>query len=167
MPYGANIDIRDTVNYKNVMEQYNLGPNGGILTSLNLFATRFDQVMALCEKQRDPSPKFIVVDTPGQIEIFTWSASGNIIAEAFAASFPTVCSLLPCLSPELSFLRPLSRFPCSPPPSCLVSPFLRSTTRQGRQLPSLFPPLLHWRLSSPSFLLTSRYSRFHMPPSSP
>jgi hypothetical protein len=26
------------------MKQYNLGPNGGILTSCNLFATRFDQV---------------------------------------------------------------------------------------------------------------------------
>lgn len=26
------------------MKQYNLGPNGGIVTSLNLFATRFDQV---------------------------------------------------------------------------------------------------------------------------
>lgn len=44
LPYGANIDIRDTVNYKNVMKQYGLGPNGGILTALNLFATRFDQV---------------------------------------------------------------------------------------------------------------------------
>lgn len=32
------------VKYKNVMKQYNLGPNGGILTSCNLFATRFDQV---------------------------------------------------------------------------------------------------------------------------
>ena len=39
-------DIRDTVNYKEVMKQYGLGPNGGIVTSLNLFATRFDQVMA-------------------------------------------------------------------------------------------------------------------------
>lgn len=27
-----------------VMKQYSLGPNGAILTSLNLFATRFDQV---------------------------------------------------------------------------------------------------------------------------
>lgn len=44
VPYGANVDIRDTVNYKNVMKQYSLGPNGAILTSLNLFATRFDQV---------------------------------------------------------------------------------------------------------------------------
>jgi GTPase SAR1 family protein len=34
MPFGANIDIRDTVRYKDVMKEYDLGPNGGILTSL-------------------------------------------------------------------------------------------------------------------------------------
>ena len=31
--------------------RYNLGPNGGILTSLNLFATRFDQVLELVTKR--------------------------------------------------------------------------------------------------------------------
>ncbi|GLI61796.1 hypothetical protein VaNZ11_004297 [Volvox africanus] len=90
LPYGANIDIRDTVKYKNVMRQYNLGPNGGILTSCNLFATRFDQVIQLCEKPRDPPLEYIIVDTPGQIEIFTWSASGAIVTELFASSFPTL-----------------------------------------------------------------------------
>lgn len=44
-------DIRDTVKYKEVMKQYGLGPNGGIMTSLNLFATRFDQVMEYVEKR--------------------------------------------------------------------------------------------------------------------
>jgi hypothetical protein len=44
LPFGANIDIRDTVRYKDVMKEYSLGPNGGILTSLNLFATKFDEV---------------------------------------------------------------------------------------------------------------------------
>jgi len=44
-------DIRDTVNYKEIMKQYGLGPNGGIVTSLNLFATRFDQVMGFIEKR--------------------------------------------------------------------------------------------------------------------
>lgn len=39
------------VKYKNVMKQYNLGPNGGILTSCNLFATRFDQVRQLRPKE--------------------------------------------------------------------------------------------------------------------
>jgi GTPase SAR1 family protein len=32
--FGANIDIRDMVRYKDVMKEYGLGPNGGILTSL-------------------------------------------------------------------------------------------------------------------------------------
>ncbi|RLM74158.1 hypothetical protein C2845_PM15G05170 [Panicum miliaceum] len=34
LPFGANIDIRDTVRYRNVMKEYDLGPNIGILTSL-------------------------------------------------------------------------------------------------------------------------------------
>lgn len=89
LPYGANIDIRDTVNYKEVMKQYNLGPNGGIMTSLNLFSTRFDQVMTFVEK-RASSLDYILVDTPGQIEVFTWSASGTIITELMASAFPTV-----------------------------------------------------------------------------
>ena len=47
LPYPANIDIRDSVKYKEVMKQYQLGPNGGIITCLNLFATKFDQVSQL------------------------------------------------------------------------------------------------------------------------
>jgi GPN-loop GTPase len=52
------------------MKEYNLGPNGGILTSLNLFATRFgiilktqhlDQVITLIEKK---DVKYTFVDTP-------------------------------------------------------------------------------------------------------
>lgn len=89
LPYQPNIDIRDTVNYKEVMKQYNLGPNGGIMTSLNLFATRFDQVLAFTEK-RAAALDCIYVDTPGQIEVFTWSASGSIITDSLASLFPTV-----------------------------------------------------------------------------
>lgn len=89
LPFGANIDIRDTVKYKEVMKQYNLGPNGGILTSLNLFATKFDEVISVIEKRADQLD-YVLVDTPGQIEIFTWSASGAIITESFASTFPTV-----------------------------------------------------------------------------
>lgn len=51
VPYDANIDIRDTIDYKQVMESYKLGPNGGILTALNLFTTKFDQVLGLVEKR--------------------------------------------------------------------------------------------------------------------
>jgi hypothetical protein len=46
--------------------------------------------MHLLEKKREPPLKHIILDTPGQIEIFTWSASGQIITELLASSFPTV-----------------------------------------------------------------------------
>ena len=89
VPFAANIDIRDTVNYKEVMQQYGLGPNGGIITSLNLFSTRFDQVLEILERRADDLD-YIFIDTPGQIEVFTWSAGGQIIHELLASSFPTV-----------------------------------------------------------------------------
>eukprot|EP01134_Creolimax_fragrantissima_P002966 CFRG2966T1 len=87
--YAPNIDIRDTINYKEVMKQYQLGPNGGILTSLNLFATRFEKVLEIMDK-RASQVDYCFVDTPGQIEIFTWSASGAVITESLASTFPTV-----------------------------------------------------------------------------
>lgn len=199
LPYEPNVDIRDTVNYKEVMRQYGLGPNGAILTSLNLFTTKFDQVLdaiddysssssdktidhpsscptpsnnddsecvddgksvdkshsvSFNDKSRDiksintfsndqvlsmnssdsdlkctpnhpaasekscsseypsdpsdqksipctsektcnldvkkQSKRFVLIDTPGQIEIFTWSASGAIITEAIASQYPTI-----------------------------------------------------------------------------
>ena len=139
-PFGPNVDIRDTVKYREVMKHYHLGPNGAIMTSLNLFATKFDQVIALLqkrcppelrnkpliqqdtddkteeqkqEKQEEKKPEaaaeaaapaaategesapecrlqHVLVDTPGQIEAFTWSASGALFTESFASVMPTV-----------------------------------------------------------------------------
>lgn len=45
--------------------------------------------MSVIERRADQLD-YVLVDTPGQIEIFTWSASGAIITEAFASTFPTV-----------------------------------------------------------------------------
>lgn len=102
VPFDCNIDIRDSLNYKEVMREYNLGPNGGILTSLNIFATKIDQIIGILEKRTAPdsgSPKAkpiknIIVDTPGQIEVFVWSASGSILLDSLASSFPTVIAYI-------------------------------------------------------------------------
>ncbi|KAI1090962.1 hypothetical protein F5B19DRAFT_461147 [Rostrohypoxylon terebratum] len=102
VPFESNIDIRDSINYKEVMKQYNLGPNGGILTSLNLFSTKVDQILSLLEKRTGPDPANpakkpihnILVDTPGQIEVFVWSASGQILLESLASTFPTVIAYI-------------------------------------------------------------------------
>jgi hypothetical protein len=92
------------------LKRYNLGPNGGIMTALNLFTTKFDQVLGLLDKRSDgieyvlllglfsyrewTGNRNIVIDTPGQIEIFTWSASGAIITDALASTYPTVLAYI-------------------------------------------------------------------------
>ncbi|KAH0622970.1 hypothetical protein JD844_025924 [Phrynosoma platyrhinos] len=41
-------------------------------------------------EKRQTASQYVLIDTPGQIEVFTWSASGTIITEALASSFPSV-----------------------------------------------------------------------------
>lgn len=72
-----NLDIRDHVDYNGVMEKYNIGPNGAITTSLNLFLLNINDHMKLTNS------KYIIIDTPGQIETFTWSSPGYIIRDYF------------------------------------------------------------------------------------
>ncbi|NWZ47333.1 GPN1 GTPase, partial [Haliaeetus albicilla] len=91
LPFPANTGESCRPGLAAGLSTYGLGPNGGIVTSLSVFATRFDQVrvMKFIEKRQNAS-KYVVIDTPGQIEVFTWSASGTIITEALASSFPSV-----------------------------------------------------------------------------
>ncbi|KAH9586823.1 GPN-loop GTPase 1, variant 2 [Schistosoma haematobium] len=80
IPYNPNIDIRDTVKFKEVMKQYGYGPNGAIMTSLNFFASQFHKVVDIINSNSG-KVSYVIIDTPGQIEVFTWSASGTIITE--------------------------------------------------------------------------------------
>lgn len=51
-----------------------------------------DRVAHLCTHflLLSPLSSLVLVDTPGQIEIFTWSASGTIISESLAATYPSM-----------------------------------------------------------------------------
>ena len=107
MVYSYHYFISTTLLYKS--------PNGAIMTSLNLFSTKFDQVLSILESRSYKKTKtsntgtltneqnqsqynkaldYILVDTPGQIEAFTWSASGSIITAALASSFPTILAFV-------------------------------------------------------------------------
>lgn len=70
-----NLDIRDVVDYHETMEKYGLGPNGGITTCLNLFLLNIGTYI---EKMKE---EYVIIDTPGQIEAFTWSSPGYVLVE--------------------------------------------------------------------------------------
>lgn len=86
LDYKPDLDIRDTVSYENLMESMSLGPNGAIMVALNLFVAKIDEIYKILEKQRWNND-YIFIDIPGQIEIFTWSASGDIISECLTKIF--------------------------------------------------------------------------------
>ena len=52
LPYVPDNDIRSKVNYKDVMKKYGLGPNGAIMTSLNLYAAQFHEALEVLEENQ-------------------------------------------------------------------------------------------------------------------
>jgi hypothetical protein len=77
LPYAPDIDIRETVKINEVMEQYRLGPNGALVLASDLIAEEAEQIGAEIE---DLQADVVLVDTPGQMELFAFRASGPYIA---------------------------------------------------------------------------------------
>ncbi len=89
LPYSVDHDIRTFVNYEDTMKKNKLGPNGAIMTCLNLYAAQIDNLIAHINQSVSKGKRVFIIDTPGQIEAFNWSASGQIISSALASVMPT------------------------------------------------------------------------------
>lgn len=69
LPYDKpSLDVRDLVTVDEVMEAENLGPNGGLCYSMEYLVKNLDW---LEEQVEDYADDFLIVDMPGQIELFT------------------------------------------------------------------------------------------------
>jgi GTPase SAR1 family protein len=77
LPYAPDIDIRDTIKIGEVMEQYRLGPNGALVLASDLIAEEAENIGGEIE---DLQADVVLVDTPGQMELFAFRASGPYIA---------------------------------------------------------------------------------------
>ncbi len=82
LPYTPDVDIRDHVDVVSVMRQYGLGPNGGLVMANDMTAARLDQIQ---EEVDAVNPDYLVVDTPGQIELFAYRSSGPFLTAGMAA----------------------------------------------------------------------------------
>jgi len=77
LPYTPDIDIRDYVKIEQLMEQYQLGPNGALIMAADLIA---EETERLGEEMATFNPDIALIDTPGQMELFAFRASGPYIA---------------------------------------------------------------------------------------
>ena len=86
MPYTCNIDVRDYVDYVSIMQQYDLGPNGALVMANDLIASKIDDIQNDVDKV---NPDYLIVDTPGQIELFAYRSSGRFIIENISSEDKT------------------------------------------------------------------------------
>ncbi len=73
LPYKPDVDVRDFITVEEVMEKYNLGPNGAIIAAADLVAVQASRIR---EELEGLKADYIVVDTPGQMELFAFRAAG-------------------------------------------------------------------------------------------
>lgn len=81
IPYSANVDVRDYIKVEALMEEYGLGPNGGLMLASELMVELIDQLVSDID---DFGPDVAVIDTPGQLEMFAFRDVGAQIAEGLS-----------------------------------------------------------------------------------
>jgi GTPase SAR1 family protein len=82
LPYTPDIDIRDFVDIVSIMKQYDLGPNGALMMANDLIASKIDEIQ---QETDSVNPDYLIVDTPGQIELFAYRTSGPYFVNNFTA----------------------------------------------------------------------------------
>lgn len=78
LPYTCDIDVRDYVDIVSIMKQYELGPNGALVMASDLIATKIDEIQREIDSV---NPDYLLIDTPGQIELFAYRTSGPFLVQ--------------------------------------------------------------------------------------
>jgi GTPase SAR1 family protein len=76
LPYAPDVDVRNYVDVGNLMEKYELGPNGALILAADLIA---DEIENITKDVESANADLVLVDTPGQMEVFAFRASGPYI----------------------------------------------------------------------------------------
>ena len=76
LPYTPDVDIRDWVSLKKVMEEFDLGPNGAQIVCADMIALNAKDLKKSIESFKT---EYVLLDTPGQIELFVFREAGSFI----------------------------------------------------------------------------------------
>ena len=82
LPYDPDVDIRDKIQLQEVMETYGLGPNGALILAADLVATKLGELQEDIDSFQAEN---VIVDTPGQTELFAFRESGEFIVSGLKA----------------------------------------------------------------------------------
>ncbi len=86
LPYQPDVDVRDFIDIGTLMDNFSLGPNGALVMASDMVATKMDEIQQHVDEL---NADYIIVDTPGQIELFAFRASGPYFVSNFSADNKT------------------------------------------------------------------------------
>lgn len=78
--YTPDIDIRDWVSVPQVMAEQGLGPNGAQIACADIAAIQFPEIANVIQEFR---ADYVLIDTPGQIELFAFREASSVFMNAF------------------------------------------------------------------------------------
>ena len=76
LPYEPDVDIRDWISLKDIMESYGLGPNGAQIACADMIALNTEDIKKSIEAFKTD---YVLMDTPGQLELFVFREAGKFI----------------------------------------------------------------------------------------
>lgn len=85
VPYAAEVDVSELIRLDEVMDHFKLGPNGGLVYCMEYLEKNMEWLLTKLSPLKN---KYLLIDCPGQVELYTHNDSvRNIVTqlEAFGA----------------------------------------------------------------------------------
>lgn len=76
LPYQPDVDVRTMIDIHEIMDRYELGPNGALVFASDMLSLKLNEIQ---EQIEEGKPDYVIVDTPGQMELFAYRKSGPYI----------------------------------------------------------------------------------------
>ena len=91
LPYAPDIDVRDSIDINEIMTEYELGPNGGLVAAVDLITAQSGEII---QEINEISPDVLLIDTPGPMELFAFRPTGVLAATQFGGDKNVLVNLM-------------------------------------------------------------------------
>lgn len=88
--YAPDVDVRDWIRIEDVMADQGLGPNGAQVAAADMLALRVREIAQVIDGY---DTDFVLIDTPGQVELFTFRQSSRVVVEELSGEAASLCYL--------------------------------------------------------------------------
>lgn len=82
LPYEPDVDVRDYIDARSIMEKHMLGPNGALVASVDMLMNYVDKIRSEVEATK---ANYVLIDTPGQMELFAFRDTGPYVVREIIA----------------------------------------------------------------------------------